>query len=206
MVAAVVMCTAIWAGAVWIVLRCRRIWRNGADQLWNRKWDAMSGALACVGFAVMSTVLLRLPVDPLIFFYLATPLGLGSIACAVAKKVAMRRDDSEVRAMRTELGLPTERRLRRPMTVGTLWCAAGVMATIVWAFVASATVGSAGGPAATGDGLAMEKVTHIGAGLAFGFVILGVLHACVQEWRLDKERRRVRTADQRYLSDRTTSP
>ncbi|MGR8012203.1 hypothetical protein [Streptomyces hypolithicus] len=82
--------------------------------------------------------------------------------------------------------------------MAVLWAVAGVMATAVWAVSAAAL---SAGLAAEGQRPAMEKALNIGVVVAFSFIVVGGLHACIQQRRLDREQRRVCASDRKYLSE-----
>lgn len=195
----VVLCTVSWAIALWTVLRCRRIWQGGADQLWGAKWDALGPTLWVLAYAVMTTLLLPLPTEPGIPVALAALLILGSIGCGFARRAAVRRADADVRAMRAGLGLPTERRMRRPVTLATLWGMTGVLVAAAWLITATSHMTSR--PTTRDEWPEMDSAINTAVMIAVAFLAAGALHAVIQEVRTNRDRRRVRNADRQYIGN-----
>ncbi|MEU3778373.1 hypothetical protein AB0F11_35265 [Streptomyces sp. NPDC032472] len=189
---AVVLYTLLWAATAGVTWRCRRTWRRGADQLWPAKWDALAGTLLMLAFSTVMT-LQPLDVAPVITISLALVLLMGAAASAIAKPVSARRADSATRAMRSGLGLPVERRMWRPATIGVLWCTGAFLLLNVWFFAVSITK----------PGPEMDPSIDHGFVISFGVIVLGLLHAGFQQVRVGREQRRVRDAEHDYLAQAT---
>ncbi|MEJ8662199.1 hypothetical protein [Streptomyces sp. MS1.AVA.4] len=149
----------------------------------------------------MATSLLRPPINPLVFAGLTTVLTLASITCVFAKRRAVRRADTETRAMRAALGLPTERRMRRPATLVTLWGMAAVTVGTGWLVMAIVQMTSR--PTTAGEWPEMDRAIDTAVTLAVCFLAAGALHALIQQVRIDREQRRIRNAGLQYLSNDT---
>ncbi|MFD5423178.1 hypothetical protein ACFWJT_34825 [Streptomyces sp. NPDC127069] len=192
---AVVLCSLLWAVTAGVIWRCWRVWSRGADQLWPAKWGALSGTLLMLTFSMVMT-LHPLNVAPVITFSVALVLLMAAVASAVAKPVAARRSVAATRAMRGGLGLPVERRLLRPATVGVLWGTGVILLLAVWFFTVSIHK----------QGPEMGRSADQGMTIAFGVVVLGVVHTGVQEARVRREQRRVRDDEQAYLAEPPSEP
>lgn len=189
-----VVCGVIWVVAGWVAVRCGRIWRRGADQLWAPRWEALSTTLWVMAFAVIATILLQLPIAPLFLAVVALLLTLGALAAAVARSVAVRRSEAQTRAMREGLGLATAKKLRHPVTVAMWWTMPSCAATVVWMVAASMKARSPvtvdGMDAAFGEAMVLA---YVGTGL-------GCVHAVIQWVRRERDQLRVRTTDAELLA------
>lgn len=188
----VVVYTVLWtvtSGTGW---RCWVRWRRGSDQLWPAKWNALSWALFMLAFAAVMT-LTPLDTPPVIAVSLTTVLLLAAAASAIAKPIATRRALAATRAMRSGLGLPTERALWRPAAIAALWGASSFLIWMAWLF----TIAADGWTEQT------EQAADQSLVAASGVVILACAHVAFQEVRIQREQRRVRAAELDYLA-RTT--
>ncbi|MBT2453197.1 hypothetical protein J7F03_40560 [Streptomyces sp. ISL-43] len=189
---AVVLYTLLWAITAAVTWRCWTKWRRSADQLWPTKWDALSWALLLLGLSTGATLQL-LNVAPAITNSVVLILLVAAAASTIAKPISTRRADGATRAMRSGLGLPVERRMWRPATIGALWCMGAFLLFSVWFFAVS---GDKRQPE-------MDQSRDTGFMIAFGVVVLGLVHAGVQEARVGREQRRVRAAEHDYLAQGT---
>lgn len=184
--------TALWMVTGWTVWRCWAQWRRGGDRLWPAKWDALSWALFMLAFATIMT-LAPLDTPPVITISLTTALLVAAAASAIAKPVATRRAHAATRAMRSGLGLPTERALWRSGAIAALWGAAGLLIWMAWLF--SVAAGWWTTP--------MEQAVDQSLVAATGVTILACAHVARQEARIQREQRRTRAAEHDYLTGTT---
>ncbi|MFJ8314034.1 MULTISPECIES: hypothetical protein [unclassified Streptomyces] len=202
---AAIVGAVFWAGAAGTACWCWTKWRRGADELWAPRWDALFTALGALTLAVMVTFV-AVPVPPPLAVGVILLLGLGCVACVVAKRVSVRRADAETREIRAELGLPIERRMWRSMTVGILWFTGAVLSLMAWVFVGMTQAMTHGTqPTADERWPEMEQALHHGYATVYVVLALGGLHVIVQQVRRDREQRRVRAAEQQYLAQSRTS-
>lgn len=200
---AVVLCTVFWAGAALAVMQCVKKWRSGPDQVWSAKWKALAGALIVTAFPVMATARL-LPPDTRSFLEaLAGVLVLGSAGSMVAGWVAARRSAAQTRAVRSQLGLPVVRKLWSPWALVGLWSAAGIPFSVAAVVVTGRYVEAHSEPAADGTWAEAGTIAWLSVLTIAAFVVGGLLHGLVQHRRHTQEQRRVRNAEQQYL---TTNP
>ncbi|MFE2850129.1 hypothetical protein ACFXJO_03230 [Streptomyces lavendulae] len=192
---AVLLYTLLWAVTAGVIWRCWRIWSRGADQLWPAKWGALSGTLLMFTFSMVMT-LQPLRVAPVITIGLALVLLMAALASAVAKPVSARRAGAATRAMRGGLGLPVERRMWRPATIGILWWTGALLLLAVWFLSVSVDK----------QGPETGRSADQGMTIAFGVFVLGLVHAGVQEARVFREQRRVRDAEHNYLAQPPPEP
>ncbi|MFD7026553.1 hypothetical protein ACFWAR_00760 [Streptomyces sp. NPDC059917] len=192
---AVALYTILWAVTAGVAWRCWRRWRQGADQLWPAKWGALSVTLLTLAFS-MALTLHPLGVAPAVTISLVTVLLGGAAASMIATHVSVRRADAATRAMRTGLGLPVERRMWRPATIGILWCTGAFLLLMVWVLSISF------------DEQRLEREQAFNAGLAIAFcvIVVGLVHAGVQKTRISREQQRVRDAEVAYLSPDSERP
>ncbi|MCZ1012251.1 hypothetical protein [Streptomyces lydicus] len=155
----------------------------------------LSTTLFVTAFAVVATITLPLPVDPLFLAVLALLLTAAALAAAVARSAAARRSESQMRAMRQGLGLATAMPLRRPMTVALLWSIPSCAATTVWMVAAAMHAGPQHMTPEVMDAAFGNAMVLAYAGTALGFA-----HAMIQWVRRDREERRVRAADTALLT------
>lgn len=192
-----------WSVSFLAAVRCLRVWRRGADQLWAPRWDALSMALGLTSFAVISTILLQSPVDPLYLTLLALLLIAAAGAAAVAKAIATRRVEEQVRAMRQRMGLPTERRLYRPLTVSVWWIAPSLLAAVAWLLRAAMHATTA--PLPDGRWPQLDSALDMALGIVGAGVLLGCGHAAIQQLRRTRDQRRVHEAERDYLAAASTN-
>lgn len=199
----VVLCTALWAGAVLAVTGCVRRWRAGADQVWSAKWKALAGALAVTAFPTVMTARFVPHGAQVLLEGAVGMLLLGSAGSVVAGWVASRRSQAQARAVRKGLGLPIERKLWDPVTVVFLWLAAAVPSVAAVAVVAAWFVEAHSAPGTGGARAGVEAITSLLVLTIGGFIAAGLLHGLIQHQRRAREQRRVRAADQQYLNGPT---
>nr|WSX54157.1 hypothetical protein OG409_37755 [Streptomyces sp. NBC_00974] len=195
---AVVLCAVLWAGAALAVMRCVKEWRSGADQVWSSKWKALAGALIVTAFPVMATARLVSPDAQFFLEDFAGLLVLGSAGSMVVGWVAARRSDDQARAVRSGLGLPTERRLWSPWVLVGLWSAAGIPFTVAEVVITTRYI-EAHSPGPAADGTEADTIAWLSVLTIAAFVVVGVLHGLVQYRRRAQEQRRARNADRQYL-------
>ncbi|MFD7661222.1 hypothetical protein [Streptomyces sp. NPDC059788] len=102
--------------------------------------------------------------------------------------------------MREEMGLATERRMRRPLTVALWWSGPSVVMATAW--MVSAAMRTTTHPAADGSWPEVDSALEVAMVVAFIGIGLGCAHATIQYLRRDREQRRVRAADSQYLTAR----
>ncbi|MEU2873051.1 hypothetical protein ABZ769_28275 [Streptomyces olivoreticuli] len=200
MTAVALYTVALWGVTAWAARRCWTKWRHGADRLWAERWNALSVTLLVLMLPVIGTLGLS-GIAPLINAAATGSLLLASGACHVAKSVATRRADTATRAMRTSLGLPVARRLMRTTTVAALWFAGAFLSLLGW-LAAAAVRNAAHHQQLTGEDrrAALDQTVSHAMAAAFVVLVLGTLHCVIQQIRHDRERRRVRAAEQYYLA------
>lgn len=199
---AFVLCGASWLVAALAAVRCRRTWRRGADQPWAPRWEALSATLWVTAFAVITILLLRLPVAPVYPAVVALLLALGAAVAAVAKVRSIRRSEAHVRAMRLGMGLPVARRLRHPATVLICWSLPSCAAAAAWLMVTPMRTGTR--MMADGRWPALDDAFDTTVSIASVGVALGLVHAVIQIVRRDRDQHRVRTADREFLATGVT--
>ncbi|MEV5568187.1 hypothetical protein AB0L54_35835 [Streptomyces sp. NPDC052196] len=191
---------AFWALTGALAWRCWKKWRRGADQLRADQWDALAVTLLVMPLPVIGTLGL-LDAPTVITVLLCGSLFLGTGACHVAKSLSTRRADEATRTMRTGLGLPVARRLVRTTTVAAWWLTAAVLTMIGW--MGAAVVSGLGHREQMTEAerqLTAAQTVDQAAGAGFVVVAAGVVHCVIQQIRRDREERRVRADEQRYLA------
>ncbi|MFC5253560.1 hypothetical protein [Streptomyces nigrescens] len=188
----IVPLVALWAVTAAVTRWCWKTWRRGNDGLWAARWGSLGWTLLIGDLAVMTT-LAALNVVQLLTETFAVVLLVVAAACAVAKPVATRRADTATRVLRSGLGLPLARPLWRPIAVGACWMGGTAVSMAAWLLI-DATRPVAGGPA---DSPLPHGYMTTGIVLA----VLGLAHCAIQEERIRREQRHVRTAEQQYLTE-----
>ncbi|MFD7232119.1 hypothetical protein [Streptomyces sp. NPDC059881] len=91
--------------------------------------------------------------------------------------------------------------MRRPVTLATLWGIGGVVAGFLW--LVRAIIQMTSRPTPAGEWPEMDRAIDTAVTVAVCFLVAGAVHALIQQARIDREQRRVRNADQQYLSNDT---
>ncbi|MCT9093496.1 hypothetical protein N4G70_32200 [Streptomyces sp. ASQP_92] len=199
----IVPLVALWAVTAAVTRWCWKTWRRGNDSLWAARWGSMGWTLLIGDLAVMTT-LAALNVVHLVTETVSVVLLLAAAGCAVAKPVATRRADTSTRSLRSGLGLPVARPLWRPMTVGAWWLAGGTVSMAAWLVSDAFHSGhDAPHPAFDAPGGSPLPQGFMAAGVVLTFLALA--HCAIQEERIRREQRRVRAAEQHYLTHNPTS-
>lgn len=194
----IVPLVALWALTAAASRGCWTVWRRGSDRLWAARWGSLAWTLL-IGDLAVTTTLAAFDAAPLWTGTVALTLLLAAAACAVAKPIATRRADTATRALRSGLGLPLARPLRRPTTLALWWLAAGGVSMTAWLLIVVAQPdhdATHAAPSAAPGSTLPHGYVATGAVLT----VLGLAHCAIQEERIRREQRRVRAAEQLYLN------